>query len=183
MNFAKKNIIKSITSFLVVMLLFSCENKIDEINSLTNKTPHSDAKNITIIKTDSAKIVGIIFAKELIQIEDEENPYTEFPQGLEVKTYKNYPKLESSIYCNYAKHFEKDKIWLAQNDVIVVNSDGVTLNTEELYWDLNTQKIHTDKDVKITTDDELILGKGMVADQDFQNYELTDTKGIFSIEE
>ncbi len=168
---------------MVAMLLFSCENSIEKINSLINKTPHSDATNITIIKTDSAKIVGIIFAKELIQVEDEENPYTEFPKGLEVKTYKNYPILESSIFCNYAKHFEKDKIWLAQNNVIVINSDGVTLNTEELYWDLNTKKIHTDKDVKITTKDELILGKGMVADQDFQNYELSNTTGIFNIEE
>ncbi len=183
MNNIENIILKSITSIVVVMLLFSCENSIEKINSLTNKTPHSDAKNITIIKTDSAKIVGIIFAKELIQVEDEENPYTEFPQGLEVKTYKNYPKLESSIFCNYAKHFEKDKIWLAQNNVIVINSDGVTLNTEELYWDLNTKKIHTDKDVKITTKDELILGKGLVADQDFQDYELSNTKGIFNIEE
>ena len=58
----KYKILKSITSIMVVMLLFSCENSIDKINSLTNKTPHSDAKNITIIKTDSAKIVGIIFA-------------------------------------------------------------------------------------------------------------------------
>ena len=183
MIFIKNNIFKSITSVLVVMLLFSCENSIEQINSLTNKTPHSDAKNITIIKTDSAKIVGIIFAKELIQVDDEEEPYTEFPKGLEVKTYKNYPVVESSIFCNYAKNFENEKKWLAKNNVIVVNSDGVTLNTEELYWDLNTGKIYTDKDVKITTKDELILGKGLVADQDFQDYELTNTKGIFNIEE
>lgn len=183
MNSIKINIFKSITTLIVVMLLFSCENKIEEINSLTNKTPSSDAKNITIIKTDSAKIVAKIFAKELIKLNDEENPTTEFPKGLEVKTYKNYPKIESSIFCNYAKNFEKENLWLAKNDVVVINSEGVKLNTEELYWDLNTQKIYTDKDVKITTKNELILGKGLVANQDFTDYELTDTKGIFNIAE
>lgn len=183
MNLVNSNIIKSITVFIIVMLLFSCENKIDEINSLTDKTPSSNAKNITIIKTDSAKIVGKIFAKKLIKLEGEENPITEFPLGLDVKTYKNYPKIESSITCNYAKNFENDNIWLAQNNVIVINADGVTLNTEELYWDLNTHKIHTDKDVKITTGSEIILGKGMIANQDFTDYEILEPKGEFDINE
>lgn len=168
---------------MAVLFLFSCENKIEEINSLTSKTPNSEARNITVIKTDSAKIIAKIFAPILVMVDDKEEPYTLFSEGLNVETYNNYPKIESSINCNYAKNFEKDDLWLAQNDVVVVNSDGVQLNTEELYWDLKTQKIHTDKNVRITTETEIIYGKGLISDQDFNDYEILNVTGTFYIEE
>jgi LPS export ABC transporter protein LptC len=168
---------------LTIVLLFSCENKIEEINAIIDTQPKSYAKNITIYRTDSAKIIVKIFAKELTNINDEKNPLTEFPKGIDVTTYKNYPKPESSIKCNYAKNYDNEKIWIAQNDVVVINSDGVKLNTEELFWNTETKKIYTDKNVKITTKTEIILGEGMIADEDFKNYEIKKPKGSFYIEE
>ncbi len=45
------------------------------------------------------------------------------------------------------------------------------------------KKIYTDAFVKITTKDEIIWGDGMIADQDFSNYEIKNVKGEVSIKD
>jgi LPS export ABC transporter protein LptC len=46
------------------------------------------------------------------------------------------------------------------------------LQSEELFWDPNKQKIYTDKFVTIRDKETLFNGTGMEADQNFKNYTL-----------
>ncbi len=181
--YIKIKYIKSIVVIITIMLFISCENKIETINALTQKTPSNSADNITIIRTDSGKIVGKIFAPKLIKIYDKDKPYTEFPKGLTAESYSNYPVISSSLKCKYAKNFENKNLWLARNNVVVVNDEGAKLETEELYWDTKKEKIYTDKNVKITNGNEVLYGKGLISDQEFKNYEIKHPKGSFYIED
>ena len=54
---------------------------------------------------------------------------------------------------------------------------GDKLNTEHLIWNAITKKIFTDEFVKITTKDETIWGDGLVANQDFSDYQIKNVKG------
>ena len=155
----------------------------ETIEALSQKTPSNAATNITIIRTDSGKIIGKIFAPKLLKIFDKEKPYTEFPEGLKAESYNNYPVIESSLTCKYAKNFEDKNLWLARNKVVVINNEGAKLETEELFWDIKKEKIYTDKDVRITEGNQIMYGKGLTSDQEFKNYEITQPKGSFYIED
>jgi lipopolysaccharide export system protein LptC len=56
-----------------------------------------------------------------------------------------------------------------------------TLRTEELFWNKQTRKIHTDKFVTIQTETEILKGTGLTANQDFSDYNITNPTGVFSI--
>jgi LPS export ABC transporter protein LptC len=71
----------------------------------------------------------------------------------------------------------------AKRNVVVVNEKGDKLNTEHLIWDKNTRMIRTEEFVKITTEDEIIMGNGMEADEHFTKYKIKQIKGIISIKE
>ena len=66
---------------------------------------------------------------------------------------------------------------------MVVNKKGEQLNTEELYWDEKKETIYSEVFVKITTDEEIIMGEGFEADQNFTNYTLSKVTGQITIED
>jgi hypothetical protein len=70
---------------------------------------------------------------------------------------------------------------VAKNDVILVNVKGDTLRTEELFWDETEQKIYSNQSVRITTPDELILGKGFESNLDFTRYKIHQISGVMSL--
>ncbi|HRG51298.1 MAG TPA: LPS export ABC transporter periplasmic protein LptC, partial [Bacteroidia bacterium] len=69
----------------------------------------------------------------------------------------------------------------AKRNVVVINVKGEKLNTEHLIWDAVTKKIYTKEFVKITTKDEVLLGEGLTADQDFSKYTILHPTGTIAI--
>jgi hypothetical protein len=72
---------------------------------------------------------------------------------------------------------------IARNDVILVNSKGDTLNTEELIWEEAKQTIHSDKYVRITTKDEIIMGEGFESNTEFTKYKIFSIRGTISLKQ
>ncbi len=68
-----------------------------------------------------------------------------------------------------------------KQNVKLINVKGDTLSTEYLVWDEVKEKIYTDKFVKITTADQLIYGDGLVSNQNFTEYRITNVKGNIKI--
>lgn len=178
--------ILSIGVLLASVLFFSCSNDFQEIiEAVDYKTyPIQTAQNIEIVQTDSGKITFKVFAPVLERFTQlENNPYELFPNGIKVVTYSIYPKVESYLTCNYAKHDINAKLWEARDNVVAVNIDGDTVKSEQIFWDLNTEKIYSDKYVNITTATEIIYGTGFVANQNFLNWKITNVKGNIYLDE
>ena len=182
----KQIILISIGLLLSSVLFISCSNDDEDIlEAIDYKTyPSQSAENIEVVRTDSGKVVLKIFAKRYESYSHlEENPYDEYPKGIKLVTYSNYPEVSSSLVCNYAKHeIDIDK-WEARDDVIVVNIDGDSLRTEQMYWDTKTQKIYSDKAVNIKTSTEIIYGTGFTAKQDFTGWKINNVKGTIYLDE
>ena len=64
-----------------------------------------------------------------------------------------------------------------------MNEKGEILNTEQLFWDMRTKKLFSDKFVKITTKSEIITGTGFEADENMQNWEINNISGVLEVEE
>jgi len=170
----------------IIIFFVSCaQNNIEKINTLTNELngPNVSAINTEIIYTENAQIKVKVKSPEINRYLDIEEPYTEFPKGMHVVFYDSLQKASSFIKANYCIYDETEKLWTAENDVVAVNENGDTLNTDFLIWNQLTKKIYTDQYVKITNDDGIIHGKGFEANQDFSGWKINQSSGIIRVKD
>jgi len=66
---------------------------------------------------------------------------------------------------------------------VVVNEKNEKLNTEKLEWDEQTGKLYSDQFVKITTPEEIIMGTGFEADQNFNSYRIFKVTGTITVKQ
>jgi len=170
---------------VLIVTMISCKNDINEVVSLTNhyRYPEMRALDISIFRSDSAKLYFQLFAKEMIQYSNNKKPYILFPKGFNAKHFEHFPTPESSIRAEWAKYFVNKKLWWAKNNVVAQNSDGEKLFAEELYWDQEKKIIYSDKYVKIQTPEEIIFGDGFEANEDMSQYKIKKIKGTVYIED
>jgi LPS export ABC transporter protein LptC len=170
---------------LGVSMLFSCQkNDIEVINTITGLTslPDQTARDIETVYTDSGRVQLILQAPELLRFANVEEPYIEFPWGINVEFYNGMDLKQSSLDANYAIYYEDRELWEARNNVVAVNEDGDVLNTELLFWDEGKRLIYSDNYVKITTLNEVIFGEGFEANQDFSDWRIKKVTGTIYID-
>jgi LPS export ABC transporter protein LptC len=112
------------------------------------------------------------------------DPYLEMRKGLRIFFYgADKSKPESMLKANYGIKYEKSRRVVIKNDVMVVNINHDTLNTEQLIWDENTRKISSNQFVRIKKPKEIIYGHGFESNEDFTNYRIFKIKGMFKRED
>jgi len=177
--------IGTIPMFGIVFFLFACQNKIEDVNALLNPIdmPALHAHGMEIIRTDAGNIVFKAFAPEIIQHSNKKK-YTEFPNGITVYTYNNYPEKESMLKANYAKFYEDRELWEARDSVVAENNKGETLNTDHLFWDQKRKILYSSNFTKITTEDGIFYGQnGFESDENFSKWKLINTKGTVNLKD
>ena len=162
----------------------SCENDNEKIALITapDKLPLEKIEGLETIYSDSA-IIKVRVTAPVLHKYINPKPITELPSGINIDFYDDNLNVVSKLRAKYAIHYEQDKKWIASNDVIVLNKKGEQLNTEKLVWDEETGKLTSDEFVKITTPDEIIMGKGFEADQDFNSYKIFKVTGNITVKE
>jgi len=172
--------------FSLSFFLLSCENKIEEVNSVSSqkeKVMVETSKDIVVTYSDSAEIKAIL-KSPLFKNYKTEDPYYEMPIGLEVNFYSDGDsESKSKLTANYGIRKQKQKIMEVRNNVVVINNKGEVLNTEKLIWDENTQKIYSNEFVKIKQKDKIIYGDGFESDQSFSKYKIFKIKGTIYLKE
>ena len=134
-----------------------------------------------IVYTDSGKLRAKLTAPLIEGHKNAEKPYIELTKGLQADFYNDAKEVESSLTAGYGINYQNSKIIEVQKQVVVVNTKGEKLVTEQLFWDQNTKEIYTDKTVKITTNTEELTGTGMRAAQDFSSWKITHVIGIVTL--
>jgi LPS export ABC transporter protein LptC len=179
------NALQIIPMLLVFGILCSCENDIAEINALIkdDNAPLSVGKNVDLIYSEKGNVKIKIVAPLMEEFGVEENKYMEMTRGVKVVFYDSLLTIASTLTSNYAIHKVSENIMEAKNDVVVVNDKGEVLNTEHLIWIQDSSKIYTYDFVKITTADEIIIGDGMEANQDFTDWKIFNITGEINIKE
>jgi len=181
-----KYIIKSIVVLVGIAMLFSCENKISEIDKLTSAEINTDnhVSDLDLIYTDSGIVKLRLKAPLAIIHEEKEEPYKEFPNGIEVFFFKDRDTIvENYLRANYGKSYEKKDLTEVRGDVVVVNDKGDTLKTEKLFWDAKKKIIFSDELVRILQKDQVIIGEdGFEADENFSYYSIKNSSGDINVD-
>lgn len=178
-------IVKSIAAGAAMLFLWACENNVNEVKSLTftEKIPLEIQENLVLTYSDSSYTKMELKAPRAENYPQLEKPEMIFPEGVKVKFFDARGREDSRLKANYAIHYSTERLWHATGDVVVVNKKGEQLNTEELFWDEKRETIYSDVFVKITTPDEIIMGEGFEADQNFTNYTITKVTGQITIDD
>jgi len=185
------NSIKSIIlTAVVIIMLFSCENRIEDVRAVSEwtKRPIISADNIEILYSDSLIVKARIVATQMNEYDKTEDAgeYTEFPKGLEVFFYNDLKQVESRLSAGYATYDKTKKLFEARINVEVENFETMEkVNTEQMFWDEAKEIIYSDKFVKITTTnpdgtEDIQYGEnGFEADQNFTAYTIKGGGGIY----
>lgn len=164
----------------------SCETDLSEVKVIASNEinlPVETSRNIEIIYSDSANVKARLKSPFLKHFKVERNPYYEMPEGLHVDFFNIERVVESQLSAKYGVRYENQGIIELRDSVVAVNTKGETLNTERLIWNEKTDKIYSNKFVKITTADKVIYGNGFESNQNFTRYRILDVKGIININE
>lgn len=112
---------------------------------------------------------------------NKDKPYFEFSDGIKILFYNEQHNIESTLTAKYATAYENSHSMTARDSVVVINSKGEVLNTDELIWDEDKKIIYSNSFVKIRTPDEIIYGNGMTANENFTGYVIKNITGTIKV--
>lgn len=157
----------------------ACENDVKKIDALLkNRAAIEEAYKIEAYLSQTGLTKAKLTAPYM-KVFQGDSPYVEYPKTLHVDFYKDSIKIESFLDARYAKYFQLSRKVLLKDSVVVININNKdTLRTSELWWDMETHEIYTDKRVRIYQSDKTIFGQfGLRAAQDLSRYDIFNTSG------
>jgi len=138
-------------------------------------------KDVEALYSDFGKIKAKLTAPVMNHVFDEKNPYTELPSGLTLYFYADSLTVQSTLTAGHGISYDKSDEMIARNNVVVTSVSGDKLESEELVWNQKSEKISSEKFVKITTKDEIIFGDGFESNDDLSNYKIKKIRGTLQV--
>jgi len=143
--------------------------------------PVQQLSDAEIVQSDSAIITGRLQTPKLLIFD---NGDRELPDGFFLQFYDKAGRPTSNLTAKYAFYSKDKDIWQATGAVELNNlNKKEKLNTEELFWDPSHESIYTDKFVRVESGDQILLGEGLKAKQDFSSYSLLKMTGEITLDE
>ena len=185
-----KKIYKSITLLVfgsVMFFILSCTNDIEKINALTlgSDIPTLTYNNAVIEYTDTAKLQAKLIASVIHSYQEVEEPYQEFPEGIEIHFFDDDESIRSIITANYARYLINDEIFEARDSVVARDlKDNQKIETEQMFWLREKKQIYSKVFTKITNEDGTYYGdEGFEATQDLSSYRLIGSSGTVRVKD
>jgi len=165
---------------LTCLLVIACKETVIT-EPLIYDGPMREANNVEMLYAEDNLVKTKMLADVVLEFQDGDR---EFPKGIYIEFYNEDGQLSSILKANQAHFSKTENLWRGWDNVEVKNIlNNEQLNTEELFWKPDTEKIYTDKFVTIRLDKEVLYGKGLEAKQDFTSYTIKEPQGEFIIED
>ena len=181
MSFQNKHIFKSIATLLIGAMLFSCTNNAKQVKDFlaAKNLPIGVAKDIYHVYKDSGKITSKLRAPLMYEFSNrKEHPYTEFPKGIEIISFKNKGKDSVTIKGDYGLSYAKTAISEIKGNVVIYNhTDSTKLITNQLFWDERTGFFFTEDKFILTTPTNIINGVGFESKENLSKFSAKEITG------
>ncbi len=154
------------------ILLISCNDDAASSEPSADAMLSEYSENISMIRSENGRR-SLIFESPLVEgYTLGSNPYREFRKGIRVTTFNDdsLSSINVILDANYAIYYEHRQLWEARGDVVVRKSDGKTLYTQQLFWNLVTKKVYSNVDSKVVENGgrDVAYGEGFETDETFK---------------
>jgi LPS export ABC transporter protein LptC len=167
---------------VLTLLIAGCENKIATIPKIDLLIlPSYTGRDFETTLTDSGRIQLIMTSPLVEKYDNRESPYSEFKSGIKVVFYDGQKEPVASVVSRYAKYTQSDNLWELKDSVVVINEKNEKLETELLFWNQTSDRIYTDRFVKVTSANDVILGYGLESDSHLRKRVIKKIRAEFYI--
>lgn len=180
--------ITAIFAIAVMLLLFtvSCSNgpkEIIEVSTDPEKDYTMKATEVSTLISDSGITRYRINTKTWLVFGNAKEPHWYFPDGIYVEKFDTLFQTDASIKADTAYYYDKKGLWRLVGNVSVASLKGEQFDTSELFWDSKSEKVYSDKYIRIQQKEQIITGVGFESNQNMTKYVIRDSQGIFPVEE
>lgn len=181
-------ILSFVSLFCVICILAGChkedENKQDNTNLDLSTIPGMVTHDVSMLVSDSGKIKYHATAPVWYRYDlDKRNPYQYFPEGLVLDQIDQQKNVVSHIQADTAYNYENTDLWHLINNVKIYNVQGERFTTNDLYWDARNHTVYSDSFIHIERNYDILEGYGFTSNDNFTEYEIRQTTGIFEVKE
>ena len=180
------NITIALAMVMFILLSAACSGRkkiVSEAITERDSLPVMETKGVTTLISDSGIIRYRLQAEKWEIFDKKKPPYWAFEEGIYLETFDTLFQMEANIVADTAYYFEKQKLWKLMGNVIIRNLKGEKFNTELLFWDQNTEKVYSDRFIRIEQPDRIITGRGFESNQEMTKYSIHKPEGIFYMED
>jgi len=169
---------------LVMLPLVGCSEKNVEIAPVAYKGPLAETTNVETLVSDSARLQLRLTAPLEQQFENGDVVY---PKSVKAIFYDKPGKaVASTLEANYAKVEKSTQLYTMRGKVRMVSvPEQQTVTSEEVFYDKLKHRIYTDTAmfVRVQSPTQVLLGYGLVANEDLSWYKVKRPTGTFTLEE
>lgn len=170
-----------------ILLVVSCKNDIQQVRAITEKNTHATQTSYNAVYTfsEKGKKQTRLEANLLEQFDLEgDEDYLLASNGFSMIFFDSIGREEARITARNGKYEEKKKLLTAWDSVVLANSAGEKLETEELIYMQDSARIVSDKFVTITLQGGTLLrGRGLESNDSFTRYRIMQPTGDILVEE
>ena len=141
------------------------------------------ANDVNTLISDSGVVRYKIIADEWKVFDRLDPSRWTFEKGVYLEKYKNDLSIEATVVADTAYYFDKEELWELRGNVHIENELDEQFDTQLLFWNQKTRKVYSDQYIRIRQQKRIITGIGFVSNQEFTNYTIKQTQGIFPIKE
>jgi LPS export ABC transporter protein LptC len=163
----------------LVLLFAACKNDLDQLAAIEvdAEAPDRVTQQVEYLYSDSGFVRNRLHAGRVSEYLAKGTEHTELDQGIELVFLERDGSRGSVLTARKGSILPKEERMIVEDNVVFVNKRGERLETERLVWDQDSDRIWTDRPVRILRGRDIIHGEGLDANEDFSRYRIRRPKG------
>ena len=169
---------------LLAGMCVSCKNDLDKVAAveLPAAVPDRITHDAEYVYSDSGVVRNRLRAGRIAEWSAPEQR-TELTEGVELLFFDAQGMPGSTLTARRGLILPGKKRMEVFEQVVFVNARGERLETEQLSWEQDSARVHTDKAVRVQRGADVIHGTGLDAAEDFSRYVIRRVTGTIHLQD
>lgn len=150
------------------------------------EVPASGPDRVTLdaeyVYSDSGRVTNRLWAGRIEEFAARDAQRTELSDGLELDFFDRYGAVTSILTARQGTILQDQHRMEAREQVVFTNAKGERLETERLIWSQDSDRVYTDRPVRVVRGKSVIHGIGLTANADFSRYRILRPTGELYVE-
>ena len=170
-----------IIALMILVSISACKNDLEQVKAITDNKlePVQTSTNAIYMFSEKGEKQSRLEANLLQQFDPEDDEdYMLASNGFRLVFFDSLEREDAHVTAQFGKFEEKKRRFTAWDSVVLINELGEKLETEEIVYLVDSARITSDKQVKITMEGGTVLrGKGLESNDNFTQYRILQPSG------